>query len=559
MIIHFFQIISIFLLISFFSLSYIGYGIFFKNRIFNKKTELNLGELGLIGVFLLINISYLTIFFTPHNSFHNIFILLIGIVLFCLNFKKFDKKQFKLLFFLIILTISFFIISKNHDDFPYYHLPYALNLSENKISFGMGLLNYGNRHHSSILFLNSLKFIPIFKYYLFNLPNYLLLVFVNFVLISQMYKNIDKRNLIFFLSLTFFLVINIKFTRLSEYGTDLGGQILLTVIFLNLISNVLNKENVEKIYFNLILLFIIFSFKVYFIFYFLIIPITFYILRINPFLKQNFNLKLFLCFTVFAALFFSHNIINTGCLIYPVGLTCFGDALSWSLDIKEIQRLDLWLEVWAKAGAAPNYQVENFENYVKGINWVVNWIDNYFFNKVSDFLLIIIFINLIVYLFYKKEIEIGFKDLNLVKKILIPLISLVLFFWFFKHPSLRYGGYLPVSLIVIFIFAIFYKKNNKKIFTNKIYFKTKVFILLALVIFNFKNIIRINKELNREDQYKFSNFPFYSVKEKNYEKFELDNKNYLFVTDGYCWATPTPCTNTPREGESINGYLFLKR
>ena len=76
------------------------------------------------------------------------------------------------------------------------------------------------------------------------------------------------RNLIFLFSLIFFLVINTKFTRLSEYGTDLGGQILLTIIFLNLISNILNKENIEKIYFNLILLLIIFSFKVYFIFIF---------------------------------------------------------------------------------------------------------------------------------------------------------------------------------------------------------------------------------------------------------------------------------------------------
>jgi len=558
MIIHFFQIISIFLLISFFCLSYIGYGIFFKNRIFNKSTQLNLGELGLIGVFLLINISYLSIFLTPHNSIHNIFILFVGLVLFFINFKNFDKKQLKLLLFLIVLTISFFIISKNHDDFPYYHLPYALNLSENKISFGMGLLNYGNRHHSSILFLNSLKFIPIFKYYLFNLPNYLILIFVNFVLLQQIIKNIDKRNLIFLLSLTFFLIINIKFTRLSEYGTDLGGQILLTVIFLNLISNLLNKENIEKVYFNIILLLIIFSFKVYFIFYFLIIPITLYILKINPFLKKNFNEKLFFCIVIFGILFLSHNIINTGCLIYPVSATCFGDYFSWSLDIKEIKRMDLWLEVWAKAGAAPNYKVENFENYISGINWVKNWINNYFFNKVSDFLLIIFLINFIIYLFYKKQIKINSKDLNIVKKILVPLLILILFFWFFNHPSLRYGGYLPVSFLITLTFIILYKNSSKNL-KNNIYFKTKILILLAFLIFNLKNITRINSEIKREDQYKFLNFPFYYVKEKNFQKFKLDNQNYLYITNGYCWATPTPCTNTPREGYSVNGYLFLKR
>jgi len=346
---------------------------------------------------------------------------------------------------------------------------------------------------------------------------------------------------------------------LSEYGTDLGGQILLTIIFLNLISNILNKENIEKIYFNLILLLIIFSFKVYFIFYFLIIPITFYFLKINPFLKKNFNLKLFFCFIIFGVLFFLHNVINTGCLIYPVSFTCFGDSLSWSLDIKEIKRMDLWLETWAKAGAAPNYRVENIENYVKGINWVINWIDNYFFTKVSDFLLIIFLINLIIYLLYKKEIQIDYKSFSITKKILIPLIILVLFFWFFKHPSLRYGGYLPISLIVIFIFALIYKRDKNQNIKKNIYFKTKVLIILALVVFNFKNITRINKEINREGQYKFSNFPFYSIKEKKYQKFKLDDENYLFITDGYCWATPTPCANTPRKGVSTNGYLFLKR
>ena len=86
MIIHFFQIISIFLLISFFYFILYRLWNFFKNRIFNKSTQLNLGELGLIGVFLLINISYLSIFLTPHNSIHNILILFIGLVLF---FNKF--------------------------------------------------------------------------------------------------------------------------------------------------------------------------------------------------------------------------------------------------------------------------------------------------------------------------------------------------------------------------------------------------------------------------------------------------------------------------------------
>ncbi len=557
---EFLNITIIILSVFIFSLSYLGFGIFFKNVVIGNKLKINLGEIGLIGVFFLIIISYSSIFFVSHNSLHNIFILLIGVLLFFLNLKNFEKNELKLFFVLIILTISFFIISKNHDDFPYYHLPYALSLTENKITFGMGLLNLGYRHHSSILFLNSLKFIPIFKYYLFNLPNYLIFTFVNFVLIQYIIKNINKKNLIFLLSLIFFLLVNLKFTRLAEYGTDLAGQILLSVIFLNLISNILNKENIEKVYFNLILLFIIFSFKVYFILYFLIIPITLYFLKINPFLWKNFNLRLFISLFIFVGLFFSHNIINTGCLIYPISFTCFGDNFLWSLSINEIQRMDLWLEVWAKAGASPNFQVDDFESYVSGLNWFQNWIDNYFFNKVSDYILIIFFINLIIYFIYKKEIKFSAKELLLTKKILIPIAIFILSVWFFKHPSLRYGGYTPLAFLIIFVFLFFYNdKFKKKRLKKNIYFKTKILVLLAILIFNVKNFTRINFELNREDQYKFTNFPFFSVKEKNYQKFKLGDNNYLYVTDGYCWATPSPCTNTRRDGYSINGYLFLKR
>ena len=37
-------------------------------------------------------------------------------------------------------------------------------------------------------------------------------------------------------------------------------------------------------------------------------------------------------------------------------------------------------------------------NYIKGFNWVTNWIDVYFFNKVSDFLLGLSILLLITFL-----------------------------------------------------------------------------------------------------------------------------------------------------------------
>ena len=44
-----------------------------------------------------------------------------------------------------------------------------------------------------------------------------------------------------------------------------------------------------------------------------------------------------------------------------------------------------WYEIWSKAGATPNYRVDNFDEYLHQFNWISNWIDKYFFNKFSDF------------------------------------------------------------------------------------------------------------------------------------------------------------------------------
>ena len=42
-----------------------------------------------------------------------------------------------------------------------------------------------------------------------------------------------------------------------------------------------------------------------------------------------------------------------------------------------------------------NSNLENPDIYISGFNWVGNWIDNYFFNKISDTLLGLIFTSII--------------------------------------------------------------------------------------------------------------------------------------------------------------------
>ena len=551
MLFHSLQIISIIILIILFTFSYIGFGVFLNNILFRNLKIFNLGQLGLLGIFFLIFLSYLTSLFVPHNLFHNIAILIIGIFFFAINKSKIKKSEIKILLYIILLTLVFFFLAKNHDDFQYYHLPLSLSLSEKKVSFGMGLLNYGYRHHSSLIFLNSLTFLPIIKFYLFNLPNYLILTFVNSILISEIIKSIKKKDIIFLISIFFLVLINVKFTRLSEYGTDLAGQLILSIIFINFIKAITDIESIEKIYFNIFLLLIIFSFKIYFLIYFVIIPIIFLNLKINPFLKENLNLRILIFVSFFMLLFFLHNFISTGCLAYPIDFTCVGDRFFWSLSHEEIKRMNLWGEVWAKAGATPNYVIDDFKEYVSGINWVPLWFEQYFLGKFTDFLFVLLVINLTVFLIYNKKIYFDKKNFYKIQRILLLISVLTLIFWFFKHPSLRYGGYFPLSLFVFSIFLFFYSKLTKVDNGLK---STKVLILIVIFIFNFKNITRL---IN--GPYKFDNPPFFNIEKKDFKAISLDGYEYMFVTDGYCWATPTPCSNTMREIKIIHNYTFFAR
>lgn len=551
MLYHSLQTIFIIILIILFTFSYIGFGVFLNNILFRNLKIFNLGQLGLLGIFFLIFLSYLTSLFVPHNSFHNIVILIIGIFFFAINKSKIKKSEIKILLYIILLTLVFFFLAKNHDDFQYYHLPLSLSLSEKKVSFGMGLLNYGYRHHSSLLFLNSLTFLPIIKFYLFNLPNYLILTFVNSILISEIIKSIKKKDIIFLISIFFLVLINVKFTRLSEYGTDLAGQLILSIIFINFIKTITDIESIEKIYFNIFLLLIIFSFKIYFLIYFVIIPIIFLNLKINPFLKENLNLRILIFVSFFMFLFFLHNFISTGCLAYPIDFTCVGDRFFWSLSHEEIKRMNLWGEVWAKAGATPNYVIDDFKEYVSGINWVPLWFEQYFLGKFTDFLFVLLVINLTVFLIYNKKIYFDKKNFYKIQRILLLISVLTLIFWFFKHPSLRYGGYFPLSLFVFSIFLFFYSKLTKVDNGLK---STKVLILIVIFIFNFKNITRL---IN--GPYKFDTPPFFNIEKKDFKAISLDGYEYMFVTDGYCWATPTPCSNTIREIKIIHNYTFFVR
>ncbi len=90
--------------------------------------------------------------FVPHNFIHNIILHIIGVLFFIFLKIKNKKDYSKSIFLISLFVLSALLISKTHDDFSYYHLPFTKYLTEHKVIFGMGNLGHGYKLISSLFF-----------------------------------------------------------------------------------------------------------------------------------------------------------------------------------------------------------------------------------------------------------------------------------------------------------------------------------------------------------------------------------------------------------------------
>ncbi len=549
--------IILFILFIFFSLiSIIGYGVIFNKFLLKNNECLNLGLLGLTGFFLLSSISYFTHIFFPHNFIHNSIIIFLGILSFIIFYLKKNITIKKENIYILLLLILGIFISKNHDDFGYYHLPNALHFSENKLEFGLGNLNHGFKHHSSIFYLYSMFYLPLIKFYLFNAINFFFLIFTTFYL----YENIDNdlnKNRFNFSSLikTTLLILFISvFNRVGEYGTDITGQLLAGVFICLLIDfttkTFSKKKYLENFFLILSLLVYLITIKTYFIIY-LIFPLIIYLLsKQKKFILNNFIFsKIFVFLSSVIILFVILNISATGCVIYPINNLCFPEFFYWGIKLETINYLSNWYEIWSKAGAGPDFRESDPMIYIQGFNWISNWIDKYFFTKVSDFLLAI-FVCLIITLFvFRKQFTLKTKPKKNIVLIYLGILFLI-FIWFFKFPSLRYGGHILLILFFIIPFSLFFNFMGNQNLRKKF----KILLLISILIFNYKNISRINKEFDYSAAGYFKSFPLFHIENVNFNE-QIINGEKVYNVKGMCWATPTPCLrNTNKKIEKKYGF-----
>ena len=519
--------------------SILGYGSFFL-KIFEKKLIINnFGYVGLFGLYVFLIYSYLSNFIIAHSEFHNIIILILGIILFFLkilkNYSDYKKEIF-LTFLVFVLISSSLFLYKNHDDFAYYHFPYTYYLTQQSFYIGIGQFNHGFRTPSSIFYINSLFYLPYAKFYLFHYSSIYILGFANIILLKNIhsyftYLKIKKEKINFtnYLSLFSIIFINIFFYRIAEHGTDRSAQILIFILMIEIIIFI-NLKNIKSIdLFKIYLLAaIIVSLKAFYILYAIFfIPLLFLMKSKNKsyikslifliFNKYSFLFILLLTFVIFTYL------INTGCIIYPISITCF-DNLNWSIPSAQTLQMNNHYELWSKGGLTPTSRVLNPDEYIQGFYWVKNWIDIYFFNKVSDFILGLILLVIVVMILLKGKSLNRYKyNYNYIYLIYIILIALVIE-WFFNHPALRYGGYCIIALL--FFIPACIRLEQIEIDYIKYTKITLSLVIFAMLVFNLRNIHRITKEVNFY-QYQPTIDAFYHIAGNS---FRIQKKMDNFIT-----------------------------
>ena len=529
--------------------SIMGYGRVFT--LFNSNYQ-DSSFNGLIGIAFLILLSYLTNIFFAHNYLHNFLIIFLGLGIFIYDFKKnFSKRiveyrDVTIIFIIIFIGILMF---KNHDDFYYYHFPYTQILTNYNKIFGLGNLNHGFRTASSIFYLNSLFYLPIIKYFLMNSGAAYILGFSNYILYKNIKDLIKKNNFnnVLFLSILSIIYINIIFARIAEHGTDRSALILIFVMSVYYLKSLsLKKDEINSKYFNnfyskLALLFaIIISLKSFYIIYLVIFILWFFQIKKYFEIKIIFSLIFKNYYTYLIILFFLFTVFttfsNTGCLIYPATFTCF-DQFSWSIPLEQVDQMQLWYEQWSKAGATPNFRVNDPELYVSKLNWVSNWINIYFFTKVSDNILSTILIAVIVYfLFTYNSTKIKKFVFTKDNKIFYYLILFLFVEWFYNHPSLRYGGFALLALIFFIPISIYLSQFK----FNVLKFKKNIslILILTIIVFMVRNVSRINNEFNQYGYNPIKSAFFYLNKDgfslndkvkKLYKNQKIENKSFLII------------------------------
>ena len=145
-----------------------------------------------------------------------------------------------------------------------------LNLTQNKIEFGIHHFDIAFNHVSSLFYFHSLFKTVFTEDFFYQIGPLSIIIFINTIILEKILKkkNNEHLDLSFYLNIFLFIFINIFFYRLAEHGTDRSAQILFFLIFIMFVELVEKRKFSNSIFeIIIIILFLIISLKSFYILY----------------------------------------------------------------------------------------------------------------------------------------------------------------------------------------------------------------------------------------------------------------------------------------------------
>ncbi len=501
-------------------------------KIFKYKKS-NLIDISIVGIISASLLPLILNFFFPLSLILNTIFFLAVFSVFL--FSKFNFEKFDYFFISVVSILSFIIILFDNEyrpDAGLYHLPYTQILNEQNIIIGLTNLHTRFGHISIIQYLSA------FNLNIFTgkegliIPISVIFSFIYLYFLYDIHKLLKKREDISIgkiFSIFILIYITYKINRYSEYGNDAPAHLL----FFYLISKFLyykknSLKNIHNIYLYTVYLFLN---KVFFIFTF-IIPLYLLIQK-----KKVFSNLIFSVPTLLFFLWIFKNIFISGCLIFPMKITCF-ESFKWT-NLRLVETANIEADAWAKAWPQNLDTALSMEEFTKNFRWVESWLSVHFKYIIKILLPYIIFLILILtYLIniQKKSLKYFIKSDKYLLLILLSMIGSISFF--LKFPVYRYGY---SYLILLFFTSLIWSFK----FINKAKFLKicKILLPLSLVIILSKQFIRYQINYNERNfipDHIFIDKKEYGIK---YNKVYLSDTFKIYYSKSECFYGLAPCTN----------------
>lgn len=532
-----------------------GYSCFVNFVILKNKRRIENYHL-IYGFFFLFILSLFLNFFSPLSKFFYI-IVIIGLYFFFYFFLK-KKVKINFLSHILILFLFSFVTYFHGDnvDSPMYHLQIIKWISSEKVVFGLSNLEI--RFAINSLWFNFLSLLQ-FKVGKFN--NIYFLNFLPFsFLIYECFKFETKKICLSNLFINTFVIFLIFFSFLhpANNGVILNhlhnvevDTVVMVFFTCAVYFTIKFYENpTDELFLILVLLSLICLFiKISYI-SITILPILVY-LTSRKILSNQIIIKSLLISSFSTFLWFLKSFINSGCLVFPVSLTCFNS--SWSLGQKDVLFYSKIVKGFAR-DTRDRLKYTDFEHTIETNAWIMPWIKDYLFSTallhISFFLFVFSLLGLFVLKFLKIEKK-NFLKINELFIVILLLFSLGWLIWF-QAPEIRFGWSLIISTpCIIFSYLIYKLSNHYYFIISKISFI--LIIVIVLITFDNKKNFQVKNFLN----------PY--VKNINYEniKFvrEINNFKIYKSTNWQCYDFKNVCVNKLKSDYSFeikNNYLFIK-